>query len=154
MQGAQEEVLGSSTGWPAPLRHGAAAILELARTRSIRRSSIQPILEEIASISRVALEVERASVWLLRGDRLECSVLVEGDRAGPSKLGLSASECPLYVQRLRQEPAVAIRNVQEDPSCAGLEAPSSRRAPPPLACAACASPTFVAGGSRSRAVRF
>ncbi|MFO0722743.1 MAG: ATP-binding protein [Myxococcota bacterium] len=114
------------TSWAPRLAAGANEVLSLARTRDIRLKTLHTTLQEIARVSASALAVARTSVWLLRGTRLECTILVQNGESVPAaelkSLQLEIASCPKYIERLRDQLAIAIPSTATDSVCSGLEA--------------------------------
>lgn len=110
--------------WTRKLMTFAAEVLQLARTRETRLTTLQSTLQDIARLSGDALEVKRTSVWRIRDQTLDCSVLIEDGVLAPAEslagMRIPLASCPEYLARLHEPFPVAIDDVRDDPACAGL----------------------------------
>jgi PAS domain S-box-containing protein len=93
-------------------------LLDLARSRAVSDGDLPAALAEITETAAEVLEVERAGVWFLDGERtaLRCTDLYECS-AGTHSPGpeLTAAECPRYFEALQTERALAAHDARTDP---------------------------------------
>jgi PAS domain S-box-containing protein len=105
-----------------------AASAELSRTLRSQppsRARLLTALVEVARHSSRAVEVERASIWLIdaEGARLRCTVhLANGVELPVEGVVLESDACASYVRALRESNAVAVEDATTDPRMRDLAA--------------------------------
>jgi PAS domain S-box-containing protein len=129
----------------------SAASEALSRTLRIQppsRARLAAALVEVARHSSRALEVGRASIWLIdaTGARLRCTVhLLDGVELPVEGVELETEACASYLRALRESNAVAVEDTATDPRTRELGAYLRERGVGALLDIPVASPTGLLG---------
>jgi signal transduction histidine kinase/DNA-binding response OmpR family regulator len=100
------------------LRRQKAALVDLARSRSIAQGDLEAAVREIAEAATRTLETPRAAVWLYDDDRtLMRAVDLYEQRWDTHSSGaeLAAEHCPRFFAMLEEERTIAVPAAQGDP---------------------------------------
>jgi PAS domain S-box-containing protein len=119
------EQLGKHWAVAARLRAHMRSLHELLRRSPPTRSDLTGTLVDVARLSARALRVARTSVWLFDAPRSALHSVIalrDSTRIPADTEQIARARCPVYMDALNQDSAIAISDARSDPRCAELEA--------------------------------